>query len=161
MTGSRTRLVRAVTATVAVLAAGLVPASAGGTGGRCVDDRGAVDAAAVRLRRRRARAQLRRRRRRGISAIELQRRGRVLERSGAMPDGSLRGLVDNWGDNKIVARPVDSRAVARGRVAILRVVNHPITGPVFSGPQQLPFFCETSAFGLGPRSSRTARRRRR
>ena len=28
-------------------------------------------------------------------------------------------------------------------------MNHPITGPLFSGPQQQPFFCETTAFGLG------------
>jgi hypothetical protein len=32
----------------------------------------------------------------------------------------------------------------------VRVVNHPVTGPVFSGPQQVPFFCETTAFGLAP-----------
>ena len=31
----------------------------------------------------------------------------------------------------------------------LPVVNHPITGPVFSGPHQAPFTCETHAFGLG------------
>src|SRR5262245_59795418 len=31
----------------------------------------------------------------------------------------------------------------------LTVVNHPITGPVISGPHQTPFTCETQAFGLG------------
>ncbi|HKE66044.1 MAG TPA: DUF6351 family protein, partial [Micromonosporaceae bacterium] len=32
----------------------------------------------------------------------------------------------------------------------LRVINHSINGPVFSGPQQLPFICQTEAFGLPP-----------
>jgi len=31
----------------------------------------------------------------------------------------------------------------------LAVVNHPITGPVFSGPHQMPFNCETEGLGLG------------
>jgi hypothetical protein len=31
----------------------------------------------------------------------------------------------------------------------LTVVNHPITGPVFSGPHEQPFVCETEAAGLG------------
>ena len=31
----------------------------------------------------------------------------------------------------------------------LVVVNHPITGPIFSGPHQTPFICETEVFGLG------------
>ena len=32
----------------------------------------------------------------------------------------------------------------------LSVVNHPVTGPVFSGRHQTPFHCETQASGLGP-----------
>jgi hypothetical protein len=31
----------------------------------------------------------------------------------------------------------------------LTVINHPIAGPVMSGPHQTPFICETQAFGLG------------
>lgn len=34
--------------------------------------------------------------------------------------------------------------------ARLEVTNHPITGPVFSGPHQAPFVCQTEAAGLGP-----------
>jgi hypothetical protein len=34
--------------------------------------------------------------------------------------------------------------------AELTVINHPITGPVFSGPHEQPFVCETEAAGLGP-----------
>ena len=30
----------------------------------------------------------------------------------------------------------------------LSIVNHPVTGPVFSGPHQTPFNCETEAFGF-------------
>lgn len=62
---------------------------------------------------------------------------------GAQPDGSLLGLVTGLkvGPNRLVA--------TSGRhAAFLRVVNHAITGPVFSGRQQLPFFCQTTAFGL-------------
>ena len=32
----------------------------------------------------------------------------------------------------------------------MRITDHPVTGPVFSGPQQEPFFCEMAAFGLAP-----------
>ena len=42
------------------------------------------------------------------------------------------------------------RGHARPRVARLAVTNHPLSGPVFSGPHQEPFFCETQAAGLGP-----------
>ncbi|MBE8520426.1 hypothetical protein ILP97_23525 [Amycolatopsis sp. H6(2020)] len=61
----------------------------------------------------------------------------------AQPDGSLLGLVTGLRDgvNDLSARTRDRRAG-------LRVTNHPITGPVFSGAQQLPFYCETPAFGL-------------
>jgi hypothetical protein len=58
-------------------------------------------------------------------------------------DGSLLGLVSGLreGANTLEARQSGDRAT-------LRVTNHPITGPVFSGRQQLPFYCETQAFGL-------------
>lgn len=61
-------------------------------------------------------------------------------------DGSMLGLVDGLplGGSVITATP------RRGRAETLRVVNHPVDGPVFSGPQQVPFFCETTAFGLAP-----------
>ena len=31
----------------------------------------------------------------------------------------------------------------------LTLVNHPVTGPIFSGPQQQPFVCKTQTQGLG------------
>src|SRR5688500_11751969 len=62
------------------------------------------------------------------------------------PDGSLLGVVDGLreGRNTITA------TASRGRHASLRVVNHPRSGPVFSGRQQTPFYCQTEAFGLAP-----------
>ena len=66
-----------------------------------------------------------------------------------MIDGPLlpkevRGLVSGLalGDNLIVAE-------AGGKRAALKVVNHPITGPVISGPHQAPFYCRTQEVGLG------------
>lgn len=35
-------------------------------------------------------------------------------------------------------------------VTRVTLVNHPITGPVFSGPHQMPYVCELDSFGLGP-----------
>jgi hypothetical protein len=59
--------------------------------------------------------------------------------------GEVRGLVAGLreGDNTIVA-------AARARLAGLSVRNHPISGPVISGPHQEPFFCRTEEAGLGP-----------
>jgi Tannase-like family of unknown function (DUF6351) len=61
------------------------------------------------------------------------------------PDGSLLGLVTDLrlGHNRLTAR-------ARGQSASLRLIDHSINGPVFSGRQQLPFFCQTTSFGLAP-----------
>jgi hypothetical protein len=62
-------------------------------------------------------------------------------------DGSWLALVKGLrpGTNHLVAASGD-------RKARLTVVDHPISGPVFSGQQQLPFYCETTAFGLAPSS---------
>lgn len=61
------------------------------------------------------------------------------------PDGSFAGLVIGLreGHNTLTARDGDRRAV-------LRVTDHDTSGPIFSGPRQLPYFCETTAFGLAP-----------
>ena len=56
----------------------------------------------------------------------------------------IRGLPE--GESEVVVR-------AANREASLRLVNHPATGPMFSGPAQDPFFCATeehrAAAGLG------------
>ena len=45
---------------------------------------------------------------------------------------------------------VDSNGRGNGRpTAQLTLTNHPVTGPIFSGPQQQPFVCKTQTAGLG------------
>ncbi|AEG91069.1 DUF6351 family protein [Ramlibacter tataouinensis] len=64
------------------------------------------------------------------------------------PVGLVSGLAN--GANEIVLELVeDGRTEASGRTT-LRVVNHPRTGPLFSGPQETPFVCETQTFRLYP-----------
>ncbi len=54
--------------------------------------------------------------------------------------GSLTGL--KLGKNVLKVK-------SAGRSARLALVNHPLTGPVFSGPHQKPFTCETERADLG------------
>ncbi|MFC0111835.1 DUF6351 family protein [Kibdelosporangium aridum] len=63
----------------------------------------------------------------------------------SQPDGSVLGLVTGLtpGSHQITA-------TARNGHGTTRLTVRPSTGPVFSGPQQQPFFCETTAFGLAP-----------
>ncbi len=55
---------------------------------------------------------------------------------------ALVGLVDGFelGENQLVVR----RSGQHRPVARLTIVNHPITGPIFSGPHQQPFVCKTT-----------------
>ena len=154
MTVQHTRRVRLVAAAAAVLAAGLLPVGAGGAssaapaiealstlpqyvsgGDVLVEIRLHDDAAS-------------------LKHLRIERNGADVSASfRTMPDGSLRGLVDGLalGENEIVARANGKgKGTPPGRSATLRVVNHPISGPMFSGPQQEPFFCETVQNGLGP-----------
>lgn len=61
-------------------------------------------------------------------------------------DGRVYGRIDGLrvGGNQMTAR------VRGARTASLEITNHPIGGPVFSGPQVRPWLCETEAAGLGP-----------
>lgn len=54
--------------------------------------------------------------------------------------GELTGLVD--GANAVSA----TVGVGRPPVARLTITNHPRTGPMFSGPQEQPFVCQTAGF---------------
>jgi hypothetical protein len=58
--------------------------------------------------------------------------------------GSLVGLVKGLtlGRNTLTA------AANRRVAARLALINHPIAGPIFSGPHQTPFICETASFAL-------------
>ncbi|HEY1485828.1 MAG TPA: DUF6351 family protein, partial [Micromonosporaceae bacterium] len=66
------------------------------------------------------------------------------------PDGSYLALVSglSTGRHRITA-------VVGHHRADLRVRDFSINGPVFSGPQQTPFICETTAFGLAPATQPT------
>jgi hypothetical protein len=59
-------------------------------------------------------------------------------------DGTLVGLVDGLREGR---NTLTARATGRGptpRPAHLTLVDHPIGGPIFSGPQQQPFVCTTA-----------------
>lgn len=58
-------------------------------------------------------------------------------------DGALIGLVTDLKPGKNVLK-----ARVAGRNSRLTLFNHDRSGPVFSGPQQQPFICETEAFKL-------------
>src|SRR5262245_876483 len=58
---------------------------------------------------------------------------------------ALEGVVQGFevGRNELVAQP-NGRGQGRPDLARLAVVNHPIEGPIFSGPHQQPFVCTTA-----------------
>ncbi len=58
--------------------------------------------------------------------------------------GTLVGRVEGL---KLGANAME--VIAGGKRAQLQLVNHPIGGPVFSGPHQQPFVCQTETAGLG------------
>ncbi len=66
------------------------------------------------------------------------------------PAGTLLGLVAGLREGMNLIRAQVAGAGDDPEGAELRVMNHPITGPVFSGPQQQPYSCQTQAFGLPP-----------
>ncbi len=62
------------------------------------------------------------------------------------PDGAshaLVGLVTGLRDGRNTLRAV------AGQVARLHITNFPASGPIFSGPRQVPWICETATAGLG------------
>jgi hypothetical protein len=90
-----------------------------------------------------------------IGKVRVERNGSdvtaAFERDPARP-GRLVGLVDglDLGHNTIeVSGPRRPRNHSK-RLGKLRLRNHPITGPVFSGPHQTPFICRTGETDLGP-----------
>ena len=71
--------------------------------------------------------------------------------------GALLGLVQGLqlGENSLEAQVVDQKGKAKDRRK-LTVTNYPITGPIFSGPHETPFFCGTQNFRwLNPASTQT------
>ncbi len=72
-----------------------------------------------------------------------QRVNAVLQDVGTGLEGLISGLL--LGDNRLEVR---HRSSANVRDAIT-LTNHPITGPMFSGPQQTPFVCTTTQGAVG------------
>ncbi|HKH29523.1 MAG TPA: DUF6351 family protein, partial [Gaiellaceae bacterium] len=69
----------------------------------------------------------------------------TLDASARTLTGMVTGL--RLGANTLIA---ESNGRGKGRpVAELALLNHPVTGPIFSGPQQQPFVCKTQTQGLG------------
>lgn len=62
------------------------------------------------------------------------------------PNGRYQGIVDGLkaGANVLTARTRTNAG------ASITITNHPIGGPVISGPQVEPWVCQTEAAGLGP-----------
>ena len=70
----------------------------------------------------------------------------VTDQFAPAPDGrAVVGVVDGLvlGDNDLRAEP-NGRGGGRPSAASLRLVNHPSSGPIFSGPHQQPFVCTTA-----------------
>src|SRR4051794_16394587 len=78
-------------------------------------------------------------------SVVLRADGQPVEGLTRQADGSFLGLVRGL-------RPGVHHLVAESgrRQAVVMVIDHAASGPVFSGPQQQPFYCETTAFGLAP-----------
>jgi hypothetical protein len=73
---------------------------------------------------------------------------RPLFRQEASQDGGARSLVGLLVGLRV--GPNELRARGDGYTETLRLTNHPLTGPIFSGPQERPFFCQTHQFRVYP-----------
>ncbi len=60
----------------------------------------------------------------------------------------LEGVITGLADGKNVLEVRHRKGNTRDTI---RLVNWPITGPMFTGPQQTPFVCTTAQFGLQPK----------
>lgn len=81
----------------------------------------------------------------GDTKVRVLRNGEDVTAAFARTGTSRTGLVTGLriGENTITA------VAGRHRTSI-RLRNHPIEGPIFSGPHQYPFLCKTERSGLGP-----------
>ena len=80
-----------------------------------------------------------------------------LRRSGDRVEGLIDGLVDGSNHLRVWHFRFHEGRFFLENGGSLELVNHPITGPIFSGEQQQPFVCTvTSEFGIQPRIDRTS-----
>jgi hypothetical protein len=63
---------------------------------------------------------------------------------------TLTGVIDGLevGENTVSVKP-NGRGRGRPQPVKLTLINHPIAGPIFSGPHQHPFICSVQDQGLG------------
>ncbi|WP_051953761.1 DUF6351 family protein [Xenophilus azovorans] len=61
----------------------------------------------------------------------------------------LRGRITGLAEGRNTLSAVDATTGAQRE---LQITNHPTHGPIFAGPHQVPWVCETEASGLGPSS---------
>lgn len=84
-----------------------------------------------------------------LGEAQLRLNGETVDLSGfELRDGALEGVIDGLeeGDNTLLVRHPDHGTLAR-----LTLTNHPVEGPMFSGPHQYPFVCTTvSELGKQP-----------
>jgi hypothetical protein len=82
--------------------------------------------------------------------LQLWLNGRRVAAAFEAVEGGLEAVVGGLreGRNRLEVR----HARARGLRSVMELVNHPVTGPMFSGPQQVPFVCTTiqGAVGVQP-----------
>jgi hypothetical protein len=87
------------------------------------------------------------------TAADVDPAGLTLTRDGIDVTSELRDAPDGGGRLALVSElAATSRIVAAAgeSKAELVVVDHPLSGPIFSGTHLTPFVCKTEAFGLGP-----------
>lgn len=95
-------------------------------------------------------------RRQNVTASQIRVRLNGVDVSSAfVADGAARtltGLVSGMRLGSNLLEVFDHRGNVRGKGradADMALTNHPIQGPVFSGPHEQPFFCETANFNIG------------
>lgn len=65
------------------------------------------------------------------------------------PNGRVEGLVTGMAEGRNILR----MRLPDGSGAQIAITNHPLHGPVFAGPQVMPWTCDTEAAGLAPAES--------
>jgi hypothetical protein len=84
-----------------------------------------------------------------LGKLRVERNGDDVTTDFDREDGGLVGLVDSLelGENALTV--FHNRASSAPPKERLTLENHPVTGPMFSGPHQRPFVCQTIQAGLG------------
>jgi hypothetical protein len=84
-----------------------------------------------------------------LDKLAVERNGDDVTGAFEREDGGLVGLVEglDQGENELTV--VHNRRSSAPPKERLTLVNHPTTGPIFSGPHQRPFVCRTIQAGLG------------